>query len=170
MLGTRNHTCWCSCCFVWIQIVRAERSWGHDLVPALEVRATYMPSSVRALDTFEDASVSKHGAKAALVLLLPSILDQGICLQFMAYRRGLISCTVWHCHIDHCRGGMRRRGTEVDTKSPGTAKTLRIMLYIQNWGRLPRIGLGLVPGILVSTSVDTKKCCGGMQIFVRSSN
>ena len=28
------------------------------------------------------------------------------------------------------------------------------MLYIQNWGRLPKTGLGLVPGLLVSTSVD----------------
>ena len=31
--------------------------------------------------------------------------------------------------------------TEVDTKSPGTAKTLRIMLYAQNWGRLPMLSV-----------------------------
>ena len=43
--------------------------------------------------------------------------------------------------------------TEVDTESPGTAKTLRIMPYTLNWGRLPKVGLGLVPGLMVSTSV-----------------
>ena len=43
--------------------------------------------------------------------------------------------------------------TEVDTESPGNAKTPRIMLYAQNWGRLPKVGLGLLPGLSVSTSV-----------------
>ena len=46
--------------------------------------------------------------------------------------------------------------TEVDTKSPGNAKTLRITVYTQNWGRLPKVGLGLVPGLLVSTSVSRR--------------
>ena len=38
--------------------------------------------------------------------------------------------------------------TEVGVKSPGNAKTLRIKLYIQNWGRFPKVGLGLTPGLL----------------------
>ena len=52
------------------------------------------------------------------------------------------------------RPGEEDYATEVDVKSPGTAKTLRIMLYTQTWGRLPRVGLGLVPGLLASTSVE----------------
>ena len=67
----------------------------HDLVRALEARAVYMPSSVRALDTSEDTFVPKHGAKAALVLRLASILDRGMWLLSMAWRRGLASRTVW---------------------------------------------------------------------------
>ena len=38
--------------------------------------------------------------------------------------------------------------TEVGVKSPGNAKTLRITLYAQNLGRFPKVGLGLVPGLL----------------------
>ena len=96
-----------------------------------------MPSSVRALDTFEDAFVSKHGAKAALVLLLPSMMDQGMCLLSMAYRRGLILRTVRRCHVvlDHCRGGMFRRGRrkkcayEVANKGIPTSK-IKLRTYL----------------------------------------
>ena len=31
--------------------------------------------------------------------------------------------------------------TEVDIKSPMNAKTLRITLYTQNWGRFPKVDL-----------------------------
>ena len=46
-----------------------------------------------------------------------------------------------------------KAATEVDTKSPGNAKTLRITLYAQNLGRFPKVGLGLAPGLLTPTSV-----------------
>ena len=37
-----------------------------------------------------------------------------------------------------------------------TAKTLRITLYTKDWGRFPKVGLGLVPEIL--TAVGTLEC------------
>ena len=34
-------------------------------------------------------------------------------------------------------------GAEVGVKSSGNAKTLRITLYVQNWGCFSKVGLGL---------------------------
>ena len=38
---------------------------------------------------------------------------------------------------------------EVCVKSPGNAKTPRIKCYTQIWGRLPKVGLGLVADLRI---------------------
>ena len=105
---------------------------GHDLVRALEACAIYMPSSIRAWETSEDTFVSKLGAKAALVLLLSSILDRGMWLLSMAYRRGLASRTIWRCHVvsDHCRGGMRVDAVDI-RNVPKMQSSVTIRLVFQ---------------------------------------
>ena len=42
--------------------------------------------------------------------------------------------------------GDEKLSAQVTPTLPGHAKTLRIMLYTQNWGRLPKVGFRACPG------------------------
>ena len=46
--------------------------------------------------------------------------------------------------------GYMQSCTEVCTESPGRQDLCRITPYIQIWGRLPKIGLGLCPGTVIA--------------------